>query len=512
VAPSELLHAADITPVFRDRLQLLRGPVPLTQRPDFQFDSGLGQRKLLEQLQAASLAAWGADELPHAHAAAAALLAYAEHTRAARSRTCGSCRWCATASASSCRRPTRRNLELVQTLRGEDSPTLFSLLDTCMTGMGSRMLRSWLLEPPRDRGVATQRLDAVAGLREGLWQKLRTELKGVSDVERITARIALRQVRPRELVGLRWALDKALQLSTHVQGLPGLLSNTAHDLLPPPGCVERLAGTLREDPSALVRDGGVIATGHDAELDELRAIQDNCDGFLLELETRERARSGIANLRVQYNKVHGFYIEVTLGPAGQGARRLQAAPDPQERRTLHHPGTQGLRGQGAVGAGARAGAREVALRPAAGRAAGARARPRPPGARARQPGRPVRPGRTLAHPELVPPAVHEGTGHRDRAGPPPGGRGRGWPKPASGAFIPNDTRLGPKQRMQVITGPNMGGKSTYMRQVALVCLLAAHGLLRGRRRPAGSGPWMRSTPASARPTTSPTRSPPSCWR
>src|SRR5262245_58653724 len=224
IAPSELLHSADITPAFRDRLQLLRGSIPLAQRPDFQFDPGLGQRKLLEQMKAASLAAWDADELPCAHAAAAALLAYAEHTQGRALSHVQHLQVVRDGERIELPPATRRNLELVQTLRGEDSPTVFSLLDTCMTGMGSRMLKSWLLEPLRDRGVAQQRLDAVGGLREQLWQKLRGELKGVSDVERITARIALRQVRPRELVGLCWALSKSEQLGQQLQGLPGLLA------------------------------------------------------------------------------------------------------------------------------------------------------------------------------------------------------------------------------------------------------------------------------------------------
>jgi DNA mismatch repair protein MutS len=474
VVPSELLHAADITPAFRDRLQLLRGAVPLTQRPEWQFEKGLGERKLLEQLQAASLSAWGAEELPHAHAAAAALLAYAEHTQGRALSHVQQLQVVRDGERIELPPATRRNLELVQTLRGEDSPTVFSLLDTCMTGMGSRRLKSWLLEPMRDRTVATQRLDAIAGLREGLWQKLRAELKGVSDVERITARIALRQARPRELVGLRFALEKAQHLSGIVQGAPGLLSHVARDLQPPTGCAQRLASTIKEDPSALVRDGGVIATGHDADLDELRAIQDNCDGFLLDLEVRERARSGISNLRVQYNKVHGFYIEVTQG-------QLEKVPDDYKRRqTLKNaerfitPELKAFEDK-ALSAQERALAREKWLYeqlldalqehvPALTRLARALAtldvlcalaersltlnwcRPQ----FMKEPGIEITQGR---HP-VVEARLAETMG---------------------GTFIPNDTRLGPKQRMQVITGPNMGGKSTYMRQVALICLLAAMG-------------------------------------
>lgn len=473
VSPSEVLHSSEVTPAFGQRLQAFRA-VPVTQRPGFQFDSGLGQRKLLEQLKAASLSAWGAEDLPHAHAAASALLAYAEHTQGRALSHVQQLLVVRDGERIELPPATRRNLELVQTLRGEDSPTLFSLLDTCMTGMGSRLLKSWLLEPLRDRTVAQQRLDAITGLRENLWQKLRGELKGISDVERITARIALRQVRPRELVGLRFALARSQQLSGLIQGLPGLLSNAAHDLQPPSGCAQRLAATLREEPAALVRDGGVIATGHDGDLDELRAIQDNCDGFLLELETRERARSGIANLRVQYNKVHGFYIEVTQG-------QLDKVPEDYRRRqTLKNaerfitPELKAFEDK-ALSAQERALAREKWLYeqlldalqehiPCLTRLARALAtldalcalaersltldwcRPQ----FMKEPGIEITQGR---HP-VVEARLAETTG---------------------GQFIPNDTRLGPKQRMQIITGPNMGGKSTYMRQVAIISLLASMG-------------------------------------
>jgi len=330
IAPSELLFSADVTPVFEQRLKALRfsSAVSLTQRPEWQFESGLGLRKLLEQLNGATLAAWGAEELPLAHAASAALLSYAEHTQGRALSHVQSLQVQRDDELIDLPVTTRRNLELVQTLRGEDSPTLFSLLDTCMTGMGSRMLKCWMLEPRRERGQAVQRHEAIDVLRGGLWQTLRGELKGCSDVERITARIALRQVRPRELVGLRQSLDKSAQLARQLAGLDALLAEIAGAMTPPPGCGELMARAIMEEPAALVRDGGVIATGLDAELDELRAIQDNCDGFLLDLETREKARTGIANLRVQFNKVHGFYIEITQG-------QLDKVPgDYRRRQTL----------------------------------------------------------------------------------------------------------------------------------------------------------------------------------
>ncbi len=477
VAPTELVYSADATPAFEARLKAVRGAagaLSLTLRPAFQFDTGLGHRKLLEQLQAASLGAWGADDLAEAQAAASALLAYAEHTQGRALTHVRSLQVQRGDDLIDLPLATRRNLELVQTLRGEDAPTVFSLLDTCMTGMGSRLLKHWLLTPRRDRAQALARHDAIAALREGPWQALREHLKGSSDVERITARIALRQVRPRELVGLRHALEKSAHLAPALAGQPGLLSRIATDLVPPPGCSEMLARALMEEPASMVRDGGVFATGFDADLDELRAIQDNADGFLVKLEAQERERTGIANLRVQFNKVHGFYIEVTQG-------QLDKVPEDYRRRqTLKNaerfitPELKAFEDK-ALSAQERALAREKWLYeqlldqlqphvPALSRLAQALAsldalcalaersltldwcRPQ----FMREPGIEIAKGR---HP-VVEARLAETTG---------------------GSFIPNDTVLGPRQRMQVITGPNMGGKSTYMRQVALVCLLASMG-------------------------------------
>ena len=504
IGPAELLASAGMTQTFEERLRQIRAQhrgagLSLALRPDFQFDAGLGQRKLQEQMQAASLAAWSADTLHDAHAAAAALLTYAEHTQGRRLPHVQSIRVQRADTLIDLPPATRRNLELVQTLRGEDAPTLFSLLDTCMTGMGSRLLKGWLLSPQRERAQAQERLAAIARLQgrtvrpepvEGQgfdrlspngsapFQILREQFKGASDVERITARTALRQVRPRELVALRHALERAQGLAQTVQGLAPaegtLLARLARWLTPPAGCAELLARSLLEEPAALVRDGGVIATGLDAELDELRAIQTNCDSFLLELETREKARTGIANLRVQFNKVHGFYIEVTQG-------QLDKVPEDYRRRqTLKNaerfitPELKAFEDK-ALSAQERALAREKWLYeglldqlqsfvPALTALAQAMA-----GLDAlctlseraltlnwcapeftREPCIEIRGGR---HP-VVEARLAELSG---------------------GSFIANDTLMGPRQRLQIITGPNMGGKSTYMRQVALIVLLASIG-------------------------------------
>jgi len=490
IGPSELLASAGTTPTFEQKLRALktagRGQGwAFAMRPDFQFDAGLGQRKLLEQLQAASLAAWSADTLHDAHAAAAALLTYAEHTQGRTLPHVQRVQVQRSDALIDLPTSTRRNLELTQTLRGEstaDSPTLFALLDSCMTGMGSRLLKNWLLSPPRDRQAATERLQAQALLRgdsgAGPWTQLREQLKGASDVERISARTALRQVRPRELVALRHALGRAASLSTQLQALKpeagSLLAGMARWLTPPAHCAELLQMALLEEPAALVRDGGVIADGLDAELDELRNIQTNCDAFLLDLETREKARTGIANLRVQFNKVHGFYIEVTQG-------QLDKVPDDYRRRqTLKNaerfitPELKTFEDK-ALSAQERALAREKWLYeglldqlqpfvPALTALAQAMASLDVLCALTE---------RSLTLNWCAPEFTREPC-IEIRQGRHPVVEAR-LAELSDASFIANDTVMGPRQRLQIITGPNMGGKSTYMRQVALIVLLASIG-------------------------------------
>ncbi len=476
VNPGELLFGAGATPAFESRLRSLQAPgrLTVTLRPDWQFDAGLGQRKLLEQLKAASLAAWQAQELTLAHAAAAALLAYAEHTQGRALTHLHSLRVQRDDELIELPQNTRRNLELLQTLRGEDQPTLFSLLDTCMTGMGSRLLKNWLLSPRRERTQAQQRLGAIGALNQGATVPLREQLKGSSDVERITARLALRQVRPRELIALQQTLRKTELLLPGIPAAEPYLQQLAAQLLRPEDCLELLSRALDPEPAALLRDGGVIASEFDAELDELRAIQSNADAFLLDIEAREKARTGIANLRVQYNKVHGFFIEITQG-------QLDKVPaDYRRRQTLKNaerfitPELKAFEDK-ALSAQERALSREKYLFeelldqlqvfvPRLTQLARALATLDVLCALAeraltlnwcapqfsREPCLEIEAGR---HP-VVEMRLNE---------------------TSAGTFIANDTRLGPKQRMQIITGPNMGGKSTYMRQVAVIVLLASIG-------------------------------------
>ncbi len=471
LAPAEVLHDGSELAAA-----LLQTKTARTARPAWQFDTELGTRKLCAQLQVASLAGFNAQDLPVAQAAAAALLSYAEHTQGqalAHVRTLSVER-----SGELLELPpaTHRNLELVQTLRGEtgdSSHTLLSLLDSCRTGMGSRLLRHWLTHPARDRIPASERHAAITSLIDTGFAPLREALRSVSDVERSTARVALRQVRPRELAGLRLTLAALPALRACAPRGAPLLERLHAGLSPEPALAQALR-TIAAEPAVLLRDGGVIATGVDADLDELRGINDNCDAFLLDLEARERARTGIANLRVQFNKVHGFYIEVTAS----GLSKVPA--DYQRRQTLKNaeryitPELKTFEDK-ALSAQERALSREKFLYdqlldelqqhlPALQALARALAGLDALSALAER-------ATTLdwCRPEFVPyPCIDIEAGRH------PVVEAR-LAETGAGNFIPNHCRLDAKTRLLVITGPNMGGKSTFMRQVALIVLLAAMG-------------------------------------
>ena len=482
IAPSELLYASDVTPAFEQQIKSLRFAAQLsfTLRPAFQFDSGLGQQKLCSQLSVASLTAFGAQELAHAQAAACALLAYAEHTQGpqgGRLAHVSSLRVQSDAELMEIPQTTRRNLELTETLRGEDSPTLFSLLDTCMTGMGSRALKSWLLNVQRDRATAQKRIQMISVLREAHASKLREQLKGSSDVERIAARVALRQVKPRELIALQSTLLKCERLTQVLCVLGNDFTSISNALQASEHLGEvaaLLQAAILPEPAALVRDGNVINHGFDTELDDLRGIQTNCDAFLLDLETRERERTGIANLRVQYNKVHGFYIEVTQGQASK------VPEDYRRRQTLKNaerfitPELKTFEDK-ALSAQERSLAREKllyeqildAMQPHV-RALTAAAT-----ALATLDAICALAERSLTlnwnAPTFAAEPCIQITGGRH-----PVVEAR-LAETVNKPFMANDTDLSAKTRMQIITGPNMGGKSTYMRQVAIIALLASVG-------------------------------------
>jgi len=467
--PAELLHdGSGVLPAALTQSRAAR-----TARPAWQFESALGERKLREQLKVASLAGFNAQDLAAAHAAAAALLSYAEHTQGQALAHVGSLNVERASELLDLPPATHRNLELVQTLRGEPAPTLLSLLDSCRTGMGSRLLRHWLTHPLRARLAATQRIEAIGQLQAEGFVALRDAMRGVSDVERSTARIALRQARPRELAGLRQTLAGLPALRAVAPTGSGLLQQL-HAALQPDAGIAELLHAIADEPAVLLRDGGVIASGVDTELDELRGIAQNCDAFLLELEAREKARTSIPNLRVQFNKVHGFYIEVTA------SHTAKVPADYQRRQTLKNaeryitPELKAFEDK-ALSAQERALAREKWLFDALLDSLQAHLTELTALARALASldalAALAERAATLGwcRPQFVPyPCIEIESGRH------PVVEAR-LAETGGGSFIGNHCRLDSKTRMLIITGPNMGGKSTFMRQVALIALLAAMG-------------------------------------
>ena len=439
--------------------------------PAWQFDFDGSQQMLCRQFSTLDLNGFGCAGLHPAIQAAGALLGYARATQ------CGALphitglqvehedsyvRLDATA---------RRNLEISETLRGEASPTLLSLLDTSASGMGGRLLRHWLHHPLRDREVLRARLDAIAVLagEDGVapYLGIHDSLRQTADVERITARIALKSARPRDLSGLRDSLALLPALQTALAALDSPRLKRLNALLQTPDkLLDLLQRAIKPEPASVLREGGVIADGFDGELDELRAIQNNCGEFLVALESRERGRTGIANLKVEYNRVHGFYIEVT------NAQADKVPDDYRRRQTLKNaeryitPELKAFEDK-ALSAADRALAREKSLYdqlletlqphiPALQAIAAAIAETDVLATLAER-------AQTLnwVAPEFTNEAGIDIVGGRHPV-----------VESQTDNFLPNDVKLSRTRQMLLVTGPNMGGKSTYMRQTALIVLLA----------------------------------------
>ena len=343
------------------------------------------------------------------------------------------------------------------------------MLDACCSAAGSRLLRHWLTHPLRVQHAAQARHTAVKAwvAAPSSRASIARELAHTVDIERIAARVALASARPRELAGLRDTLSRlpAIRAALGEREAP-LLAALASDLDGDPQWAALLTRAIAPDPAAQIRDGGVIAPGFDAELDELRAIDAHCGTFLIDLETRERERTGIANLKVEYNRVHGFYIEVTHA-------HVEKIPDDYRRRqTLKNaeryitPELKAFEDR-ALSAQERALAREKVLYDGL-LAQLAAAIPML-----------QRAGAALATLDVLT-TFAERAGALDLACPTfvssPGLAIRGGRHPVVArqveAFIPNDLDLAPDRRLLIVTGPNMGGKSTYMRQAAVIALLA----------------------------------------
>ena len=466
--PAELLHADALAP------PALRGVAPPARAlPDWHFDATAARAALLRQFATHDLAAFGADDAPLAIAAAGALLRYAGATQQGALAHVRELAVEAAGELVALDPATRRNLEITRTLTGEAAPTLLSLFDQCATAAGSRLLRHWLTHPWRDPAKASPRHDATDALRAAPATRtaLVALLRRTVDVERVVSRIALGSARPRDLAGLRETLAVAPQVAALAAGATApLLAAMAADLVADPAWHALLVRALAAEPAAQVRDGGVINGGYDAELDELRAIDADCGKFLVDLERRERERSGIGSLKVEYNRVHGFYIEVT------NAHVARIPDDYRRRQTLKNaeryitPELKTFEDK-ALSAQERALTREkhlfdallAALLPPIPALQGAAAALATLDALANLAERADTLRLTRPRFTTTPGLAIEGGRHP-------------VVERQVDTFIPNDVTLDRARRLLIVTGPNMGGKSPYMRQTAVVALLACCGM------------------------------------
>ncbi|MDP3743991.1 MAG: DNA mismatch repair protein MutS [Methylotenera sp.] len=473
ISPSEILLTDDFT-----HAALNLNKVAKKRLSPWQFDFDSAFNTLTKQFNTYDLNGFGCANLKPSICAAGALLDYVKHTQRSTLPHINAISVEATSAYLQLDAATRRNLEIDMTLRGEPSPTLYSLLNTTQTAMGARLLRHWLHGPLQDRNLSMKRHEAIADLMQSdqfhnhRFSGLRQSLKSIGDIERITARIALKTARPRDLSGLAMSLQQLPLLQAQLQNLPASLLQTlgAH-LTAPAALMALLTNAIKPEPSVVLREGGVIADGYDAELDELRAIQTNHGDFLLQFEAAEKVRTGIANLKVEYNSVHGFYIEMS---------RTQAENAPAEyrrRQTLKNverfitPELKTFEDK-VLSANDRALAREkmlyeqvltqleqyiVALQINAGAVASLdvlccfaeRAL-----------------NLNYVAPQFITEAGIEIVDGRHPVVEQISMQSSGQP------FIANDVTLNPYRQLLLITGPNMGGKSTFMRQTALIVLLA----------------------------------------
>lgn len=462
--PAETLVPEDLAPV-----NALDDQPGLRRRPPWHFDTDSGERALCAFFGTRDLVGFGVNPMRAAIGAAGALLQYLKDTQRAALPHLAGLSMEAVGDGVAMDAATRRNLEIDQHPQGEHHATLAGVLDRCTTPMGSRLLRRWLNRPLRQREAVARRSQAIGALLDGGTDApLRERFQRLGDVERILARVALRSARPRDLSTLRDALADLPALRALLGPVDApRIAELAAGLGEHAATAALLASALVAHPPALLRDGGVIAPGHDAELDELRLLTTDADSFLVALEMRERERTGIATLKVGYNRVHGYYIELGRTHADK------VPPEYTRRQTIKGAEryiTEELKQfeDKVLSARERALMRERALYEALLDALKARLAPLRDCAAAlaeldvlaclAERARALRwsPARLVHEPVL---SILRGRhpvveALRDEP------------------FEPNDLRLDPARRMLVITGPNMGGKSTYMRQAALIVLLA----------------------------------------
>ncbi len=464
LGPAELLVDEDepLDGVFGERIRI-------TRRPPWHFEHDSASRLLCNQFGTRDLSGFGCEEFVRGVSAAGALLQYVTDTQKAALPHLQSIRVQVRGDAVIMDGPTRRNLELEASLSGHDQHTLAGVMDHCQTAMGSRLLRRWIQRPLRDTNVLRARYQAIdALLGSGGVETLQEQLHGIGDIERILSRVALRSARPRDLRQLCEALSRLPALQQRIATIESPLLADLADQVGEHGAQHRLLDkAIIDNPPMLIRDGGVIAQGYDEELDDLRAIAENADQYLVDLELREKERTGIATLKLGYNRVHGYYIEISKAQADRAPVEYVRRQTLKAAERYITPELKEFEDK-VLGARERALSREKYLYEAlldllhevlgelqlcaAGLAEldvlacfAERARTL-----------------NLSQPEICATPCIEIEG----------GRHLVVEQVIDTPFIANDVSLNEAKRLLVITGPNMGGKSTYMRQTALIVILA----------------------------------------
>ncbi len=452
--------------------EFLESRTGLRRRGPWEFDLDAAQRLLNKHFSTRDLAGFGCDHLTLGIGAAGCLLQYARDTQRStlphiRTITAENRDKTVMLDASS-----RRNLELDINLTGGVENTLFDVLDTTATTMASRLLRRWLNRPLQDLRTLEDRQNGIAEFQANfLHENLREHLKNIGDMERILTRVALRSARPRDLTRLFASLATLPEIASALKGCQlKHLNRLADDAKPLPHLVELLGSSLKENPPMVIRDGGVIADGYDSELDELRALNTNAGEFLLAMEEREKESTGISTLKVGYNRVHGYYIEISRGQSDKAPVEYIRRQTLKNAERFITPELKTFEDK-ALSAKSRALAREKYLYeklletlnedlPALQSCSAGIAE--------------IDVLATLAERayslKFCQPELKNEPGINID-----GGRHPVVEQVSSDPFVANNLVMNDDRKMLIITGPNMGGKSTYMRQAALIVLLAQIG-------------------------------------
>ena len=439
--------------------------------PPWHFDTETATRALCTQFNTHDLSGFGCSALPAAIQAAGCLLQYVKETQRSALPHIETLKTEQHSDALLMDAPTRRNLELERSLAGRDEHTLAGMMDHCATTMGSRLLRRRLNRPLRDHAVLNERYRALETLRDAGTDELHDHLGRIGDLERILTRIALRSARPRDLAQLRAALRLLPDLKQAITfGDAPLLDSLRSDMGEHPEILATLEQALIEDPPMLIRDGGVIAAGYDAQLDELRDISRNADAYLTDLETSERERTGLPSLKVGFNRVHGYYIEISKAQSARAPENYIRRQTLKGAERYVTPELKEFEGK-VLTARERALAREKQLYQALLESHAAVLGNLQTMARTiAEVDVLVNLSRRAAELNLSAPKLTQSPGINIRAG-----RHLVVEQVLEDPFVANDLELNESRRLLVVTGPNMGGKSTYMRQTALIVILAQMG-------------------------------------